>query len=395
MSETYQLRPLTPDQLDLIAQCVPILEDLNTKLGSKFYKRAMRRYPYLTPYFNETHHKLLRQPRAFVHALTQFAKHIHDMTPLRDVLDRIVHKHVGLQVRPEHYPLLAGVLLETMTDMFPPELTSRPDFLPTWTTVYGNLAAVLINAEEKEYATKAWFGFKEFRVTRVQEECKETKSVYITPVDGVPILKPLRGQYLCMRWMLPGAKVEKSRVYSILEYPRGNEYRVTVRRIPGGQVSGYIHDQLGVGDLVYSGPPCGCVCYKSGTADLVVLAGGNGISALMPVIEAGLEECRHVTLMYSNRSVETRSFLELLKEYKRDYGDQFRVIEYMSRGRYTDPIDEFCNRSLTLEDLEFITPDHDVYLIGPRGYMKMIDDYLRAREVKPALDYFGPQEVTV
>lgn len=65
----------------------------------------------------------------------------------------------------------------------------------------------------------------------------------------------------------------------------------------------------------------------------------------------------------------------------------------MSRGRHTDPIDEYCNRSLTLEDLEFITPDHDVYLIGPRGYMKMIDDYLQLRNVKPHLDYFGPQEV--
>ncbi|MCP8715922.1 MAG: globin domain-containing protein [Asgard group archaeon] len=392
MTDFYESKELTQAQIKIVTDCVPVLEDLNIKLGEKFYKRTMKRYSQLKPYFNETHHKLLRQPRAFIYTLTQFAKNIHDLSPLKEVLERIVNKHVGLQVKPEQYQMLGEVLLETMVDLFPPEMVDD-EFVETWSTVYGNLANFLINAEAKEYSKKSWFGFKEFKVTRFKTECLETKSFYITPVDGKPIPKPERGQYLCMRWKLPGAKYEKSRVYSISEYPTANEYRLTVRHIPGGQVSGYIHNELQVGDIVYSGPPCGCIYYQSNKTDLVILAGGNGISALMPVIEAGLEECRKVILMYSNRSTETRSFSELLKQYKKNYGDCFKVIEYMSRGRHTDPIDEYCNRSLTLEDLEFITPDHDVYLIGPRGYMKMIDDYLQLRNVKPHLDYFGPQEV--
>ncbi|EMG49246.1 YHB1 Flavohemoprotein [Candida maltosa Xu316] len=392
MTSNYQYQELTPDQLRLITECIPIMEDLNLTLGSKFYRRTTRRHPHLQSYFNETHHKLLRQPRAFIFTLIMFAKNIHDLTPLRDVIRRIVSKHVGLQVKPDHYPLLGDVLIETLCDMFPYHMVDDK-FKTTWSIVYANLASLLIGFEKEEYDGKAWDGFKEFRVTKVEMECEETKSMYITPVDGMRIPEPKRGQYLCMRWKLPGCKFEKSRVYSISEFPKENEYRVTVRYIPGGQVSGYIHKSLKVGDSVFAGPPCGCCYYESGEKDLVVLAGGNGISALIPVIEAGLEECRNVKLLYSNRSTETRSFGELLKQYKRSYGDKFHVVEYMSRGRHVDPIDEACGRSLTLEDLDFITKKHEVYLIGPRGYMKMIEDYLSARNIKPKMDYFGPVEV--
>ena len=58
-----------------------------------------------------------------------------------------------------------------------------------------------------------------------------------------------------------------------------------------------------------------------------------------------------------------------------------------------DPIDKFYRRSLTLEDLDFIVPEDDVYLIGPRTYMKMIEDYLKDRNITVKLDYFGPREI--
>ena len=83
----------------------------------------------------------------------------------------------------------------------------------------------------------------------------------------------------------------------------------------------------------------------------------------------------------------------MLREYKRIYPDQLQIVEFISRARYIDPIDQYNNRSLTLEDLDFITPEHDVYLIGPRSYMKMVEDYLTERNVKVKLDYFGPQEI--
>ena len=60
-----------------------------------------------------------------------------------------------------------------------------------------------------------------------------------------------------------GEKHEITREYSISEYPKNNEYRITVRYIPGGKVSNYIHNNINVGDIVYSGPPCGDCVYES------------------------------------------------------------------------------------------------------------------------------------
>ncbi|EER30456.1 conserved hypothetical protein [Candida tropicalis MYA-3404] len=392
MSRYFETKPLTARQIEIIHQSIPILESLDIRLGEKFYKRVVRRYDNLKPYFNETNTKLLRQPRAFAYTILMYAKYIEDLSPLQELLNRIISRHIGLQVKPEQYPLLGEVFIETMADLFPPGVADD-EFKEAWATAYGNLSNMLIEAERVEYAKKAWDGFKEFRVTKFNVECCDTKSIFITPIDGKPIPKPRRGQYLCMRWHLPNEKLEKTRIYSISEFPKENEYRLTVRHIPGGQVSGYIHNQLQVGDVVYAGPPCGDCCYESRKSDMVVLAGGNGIAALMPVIEAGLQECRNVKLLFSNRSTDSRSFGELLRTYKKTYGDRFEVVEFLSRGRAVDPVGQYYRRSLTLEDLDFITAEHDVYLIGPRSYMIMIDDYLSRRNIPFKMDYYGPTEL--
>ncbi|EMG49260.1 YHB1 Flavohemoprotein [Candida maltosa Xu316] len=388
----FQTKPLTPSQIKIIEDSVPILEHLDLRLGDKFYKRVLRKHAELRPYFNETNNKLLRQPRAFSYFLLMYARNIRDLTPLQHTLNRIISRHIGLQVKPEHYPILGEILIDTMDDLFPPQMVDK-EFKETWTIAYGNLANLLINAEKIEYSKKPWDGFKEFVVTRFTLECCDTKSFYITPVDGSAIPKPERGQYLCMRWHLPNETLEKTRVYSISEFPLENEYKLTVRYIPGGQVSSYIHNELKVGDSVFAGPPCGDCYYNSSEKDMVVLAGGNGIAALMPVVEAGLQECRNVKLLYSNRSTESRAFGKLLKQYKEIYGSRFKVIEFLSRGFVVDPIDKFHRRSLTLEDLDFITPENDVYLIGPRSYMKMVEDYLNEKKIQVKMDYYGPQEV--
>ena len=44
-----------------------------------------------------------------------------------------------------------------------------------------------------------------------------------------------------------------------------------------------------------------------------MLAGGNGVVALAPMIEKGLAEGRKVKFLYSNRSTETRSFGQFLE----------------------------------------------------------------------------------
>ncbi|KAL1574172.1 nitric oxide dioxygenase [Candida albicans P57072] len=388
----FDTRPLTKGERKIIKDSIPILEYLDIQFGEKFFKRLIKQFPQYKPYFNETHLKLLRQPRSFHHCLLEFARNIDDLRPMKDFIMRIASKHVARQVSPDQYRVFGQVLVEVMMDQFPKEFVDQ-EFVEAWTMAFRILANILINIEVREYQDKPWYGFKAFRVTRLQPECVGTKSFFITSVDGTPVPIPKRGQYLCMRWKFPGEKQERLREYTISEFPKNNEYRITVRYIPGGKVTTYIHEKLAVGDIVQVSPPCGDCYYRSSKRNMVMLAGGNGVVALAPMIEKGLAEGRKVKFLYSNRSTETRSFGQFFRDLKQKYGDQLEVVEYLSRRRVIDPIDKYYRRSLTVEDLDFIVPEDDVYLIGPRTYMKMIEDYLKGRGVNVTLDYFGPQEV--
>lgn len=70
---------------------------------------------------------------------------------------------------------------------------------------------------------------------------------------------------------------EVKRVHDI-GIPQNNEYRITVRYIPGGKVTTYIHEKLAVGDIVQVSPPCGDCYYRSSKRNMVMLAGGMGWS---------------------------------------------------------------------------------------------------------------------
>ena len=115
-----------------------------------------------------------------------------------------------------------------------------------------------------------------------------------------------------MRWKFPGEKQERLREYTISEFPKNNEYRITVRYIPGGKVTTYIHEKLAVGDIVQVSPRV-VIVITARQRNMVMLAGGNGVVALAPMIEKGLAEGRKVKFLYSNRSTETRSFGQFLE----------------------------------------------------------------------------------
>lgn len=171
----FDTRPLTKGERKIIKDSIPILEYLDIQFGEKFFKRLIKQFPQYKPYFNETHLKLLRQPRSFHHCLLEFARNIDDLRPMKDFIMRIASKHVARQVSPDQYRVFGQVLVEVMMDQFPKEFVDQ-EFVEAWTMAFRILANILINIEVREYQDKPWYGFKAFRVTRLQPECVGTKS---------------------------------------------------------------------------------------------------------------------------------------------------------------------------------------------------------------------------
>lgn len=49
-----------------------------------------------------------------------YSKHIKDLTPLEEILNKIISRHIGSQVKPDQYPLLGKIFIESLVDLFPP-----------------------------------------------------------------------------------------------------------------------------------------------------------------------------------------------------------------------------------------------------------------------------------
>jgi ferredoxin-NADP reductase len=152
------------------------------------------------------------------------------------------------------------------------------------------------------------------RVIDVSDETPTTKTFRLTSPDRA--LPPFQaGQYVAL--LLELDHVRTSRAYSISSPPhQTGYYEITVRRVPDGLVSTYLHDHIKSGDTVDVSGPTGHFHHNPIFHDdvLVFLAGGCGIAPFMSMIretvQCGLD--RTIYLFYGNRRADDVIFHEEL-----------------------------------------------------------------------------------
>jgi ferredoxin-NADP reductase len=154
--------------------------------------------------------------------------------------------------------------------------------------------------------------------------------------DGVAVLTLARPSGRRLPDWTPGAHLDLvlpgglTRQYSLCgDRWDAYRYRVAVLREPAGRGgSGYVHDQLHVGDLVgWGGPRNGFPLVPSQA--YLFIAGGIGITPLLPMIaQADLLDADW-TLLYAGRSLASMAFLDELS----GYGDRVRLAPGDAGGR--------------------------------------------------------------
>lgn len=111
------------------------------------------------------------------------------------------------------------------------------------------------------------------------------------------------GQYINLN--MPG--VEGARAFSIANKPADDSVlELHVRRVPEGAGTGYVHEQLKVGDtLQVSGPYGQFFTRKSAPEDLIFIAGGSGLSSPQSMVLDLLEhgDTRKITLLQGARNL--------------------------------------------------------------------------------------------
>ncbi|MEU3609625.1 ferredoxin--NADP reductase [Streptomyces sp. NPDC035033] len=210
------------------------------------------------------------------------------------------------------------------------------------------------------------------RVAEVVTETADARSLVLRePPGSAGRLPYLPGQFLTLR--LPGPDGGSlARCYSLASSPHtGEPLKVTVKRVPGGYGSHWICDRLTAGDEVEVLAPAGTFTPRSLDADLLLVAGGSGITPVLSIAKSVLAAGRgRVTLWYANRDEDSVIFRDELRELAEDHPDRLVVLHWLE-----------SLQGLPAPDLiaAALTPyaGRDAFLCGPGPLMDAAERALR------------------
>ncbi|WP_041414156.1 hybrid-cluster NAD(P)-dependent oxidoreductase [Sinorhizobium fredii] len=145
----------------------------------------------------------------------------------------------------------------------------------------------------------------------VHQETHDVKTFTFASPDGRQF-GFLAGQYFLFDLELGGDA--ESRCYSVSSSPcRKNAISITVKRVPGGKVSNWLHDNLSPGVHVRANGPLGRFVRPSGRKFLF-LSGGSGITPVMSMVRelADTSEPADAVFMHAGRTPKDLIFREEL-----------------------------------------------------------------------------------
>lgn len=186
------------------------------------------------------------------------------------------------------------------------------------------------------------------------------------------------GQYLTFTFVIDGVAVE--RCYTISSSPSRSEWpTITVKRIPGGPVSNWLHDQLRVGDTVRSSGPYGVFSQVLHPAEkYLFLSAGSGITPLMSMTRALRDRCEpaDVVFVHCARTPADIIFREELAELA---ATGAAAVTIVCEGDSASEVWNGPRGRLSLPTLFGAAPDlldREVFTCGPTPFMAAVGEHL-------------------
>ena len=389
---------LSAETLATIKSTAPLLAEQGKAITDLFYSKLFARHPELQHIFNMANQAQGEQSRALAESVFMYATHIDKLQNLGPMVSRIAHKHASLQVAPEHYPIVGKYLLEAIQDHL--GLDADHPVLGAWAEAYTQLAGIFIQTEEGIYSHNAmkpggWRGFRPFVIREIRDEASGIKSFYLQAEDGKPIAGFEPGQYLGIKVRVPGHEYDEIRQYSLSDAPGKDYYRITVKAestppTHAGKVSNHLHGAQ-PGDQVWVQPPTGDFTVKHPERELVLIAGGVGITPLLSMllhrIETG-EDVSGLVFIHCCRDPAHHVMADELRQLSAQHGFSYYVsYETGSGADHQGYLDQ------TVLSHWLTQPDADVYFCGPKPFMAAVNAQLLRmgfRDEQLHYEVFGP-----
>lgn len=209
------------------------------------------------------------------------------------------------------------------------------------------------------------------RVQAIERNTADTSTFYLLPVDGSTVSYQA-GQFLTLVIEHHGQEVRRS--YSLSSSPHEQMLSLTIKRIPNGEVTRYLHTYARVGDIWKAVEPAGRFTLPEPLFDapLVYFAAGSGISPiyahLKSLIHQGFD--RPVYLFYSNLSASSIIFKKELDELSAASGGHLKIMHLISdEGKR---LNNYVAENLIRQYLPDTFRQAQYYLCGPFTYMRMV-----------------------
>ena len=255
-------------------------------------------------------------------------------------------------------------------------------------------------AEERVRQAEERRQWQQWRVTRIQQESSDIRSLYLEPEDGAVVLFA-PGQHLPMRIVVTDEQV-LVRTYSVSSAPCDGYVRISVKR--QGNASRHLYENVQVDDLLEVRPPMGSFTLADESARPVVLIGaGVGITPMISMVRELVAQNqqhrrqRNIHLFQGARALEDLPFqLELAQLLERSDG-LLHIHRALSNPGTETQLDHDYQVSgrLTFAQVKarLLLDDYDFYLCGPGGFLQDMYDGLRELNIadhRIHAEAFGP-----
>ncbi|GAA2237569.1 MULTISPECIES: globin domain-containing protein [Kitasatospora] len=390
---------LSPESTAIVRATLPAVGAAIGEITTLFYGRMFADHPELErDLFNRGNQAAGEQPKALAGAVAGYATMLVEQPEVRPaaMLARIAHKHVSLGITEDQYKIVHKYLFAAIVEVLGAAVT--PEVATAWDEVYWLMAGELIALEAKLYAEAGVAPGETWRPVTVVARTQESRgavSFTLRPADGSPAPEFRPGQYVSVAVHLAdGAR--QIRQYSLSAAPGGSHWRITVKRVhggdtPDGEVSNWLHANVQPGDQLTVSLPFGDLTLAEGAEPLLLASAGIGCTPMIGMLDhlVASGSKRPVIVVHGDRSPADHA-----------HAEQLRTLVAALPGAelhrwYQQPAEDDAQARTGLVDLAQIEVPEGVraYLCGPLPFMRATRAELLRRGV-PAqsvhYEVFGP-----
>lgn len=209
-------------------------------------------------------------------------------------------------------------------------------------------------------------------VVSVVDETADARSIsFAVPTGAEDAFRYKPGQFLTLA--VPSERDGlAARCYSLSSSPHdGGPLTVTVKRTAEGYASNWVCDHLEVGSTIRVLPPSGIFTPASLDADLLLLAGGSGITPVMSITRTALAEgSGRIVLFYANRDERSVIFAGELARLAAEHPERLQVVHWLESV-------QGLPSQAQLRAFAAAYASWDAFVCGPAPFMKMTVAALR------------------